>query len=159
MARHFRDSRSKQLLRHFFLRTSIACIGRGSAASPFKFTEREIVVYQLSAQAVEAAEALRIAIVTRAGPARMLGLRNKGHLGEGADAAMFGVAALRRHGLAERTLISTMEPESLELTGVSAFVPALYSASGTPHELVRGLDGKTPKRVIVVPNRIVNVVV
>ena len=26
-------------------------------------------------------------------------------------------------------------------------------------ELVRGLDGKTPKRVIVVPNRIVNVVV
>ena len=26
-------------------------------------------------------------------------------------------------------------------------------------EIVRGLDGKTPKRVIVVPNRIVNVVV
>ena len=26
-------------------------------------------------------------------------------------------------------------------------------------ELARGLDGKTPKRVIVVPNRIVNVVV
>ncbi len=26
-------------------------------------------------------------------------------------------------------------------------------------ELVRGLDGETPKRVIVVPNRIVNVVV
>ena len=26
-------------------------------------------------------------------------------------------------------------------------------------ELVRGLDGKTPRRVVVVPNRIVNVVV
>jgi leucyl-tRNA synthetase len=26
-------------------------------------------------------------------------------------------------------------------------------------EIVRGLDGKTPKRVIVVPNRIVNIVV
>ncbi len=33
-----------------------------------------------------------------------------------------------------------LEPDSIELTGVSVFVPALYSASGTPHELVRGLD-------------------
>ena len=35
--------------------------------------------------------------------------------------------------------------------GVSAFVVALP-------EIVRGLAGKAPKRVIVVPNRIVNVV-
>ncbi len=33
-----------------------------------------------------------------------------------------------------------LEPDSIEVTGVSAFVPALYSTSGTPHELVRGLD-------------------
>ena len=32
-------------------------------------------------------------------------------------------------------------------------------AALTLPELVRGLEGRTPKRVIVVPNRIVNVVV
>lgn len=37
---------------------------RGAAASPFKFTEREIVVYQLVPAAVEAAEALRVRGVT-----------------------------------------------------------------------------------------------
>ena len=38
-----------------------------------------------------------IAIITRAGPARLLGLRQKGHLGPGADADVTVYATRRRH--------------------------------------------------------------
>jgi leucyl-tRNA synthetase len=47
---------------------------------------------------------------------------------------------------------------TLQLAKDAAKDVAEQAALALP-EVVRGLDGKTPKRVIVVPNRIVNVVV
>jgi leucyl-tRNA synthetase len=47
---------------------------------------------------------------------------------------------------------------TIQLAKDAAKEAAEQAALALP-EIVRGLDGKTPRRVIVVPNRIVNVVV
>jgi formylmethanofuran dehydrogenase subunit A len=60
-----------------------------------------------------------IAIITRAGPARLLGLRDKGHLGVGADAD-----------------IVVLDPD--EVTDRASYAAPVTPSSGVRHLLVNG---------------------